>query len=186
MEGKMLREHGDIDMFIENMDKNINELLSKLKTKQFTCSYYDDMQMLKLNKNNVKIIINPIIFENATAIWKHIGEQGFVIFPKEWLDTEYKEFHGINVLTSGYKFEYCIRTIMKYTNPNWENRIRDKDIQAKEYYEKILLENNIKGEELLDKIWSYNPYWLKDGYNGYENPVLVIGREYKKKQGHCT
>jgi tRNA nucleotidyltransferase/poly(A) polymerase len=26
MEGKILREHGDIDMFIENMDKNVNEL----------------------------------------------------------------------------------------------------------------------------------------------------------------
>jgi hypothetical protein len=179
MEGKILREHGDIDMFIENMDKNINKLIKKLKTKNFICSYYSDMQMLILNKNNIKATLNPIIFKNTTAIWKHIGEQGFISFPKEWLDMEYKEFQGIYVLTAGYKFEYCIRTIIKYTNPNWENRIREKDIQAKEYYKKILLKNNINGEELLKKIWSYNPYWLKDGYTGYEKPVLVIGKEYK-------
>jgi hypothetical protein len=104
MEGKILREHGDIDMFIENMDKNVNELIKKLKTKDFICSYYGDMQMLILNKNNIKATLNPIIFRNATAIWKHIGDQGFFSFPKEWLDTEYKEFQGINVLTAGYKF----------------------------------------------------------------------------------
>jgi hypothetical protein len=33
-------------------------------------------------------------------------------------------------------------------------------------------------KELLKMIWSYNPYWLKEGYNGYEAPVLVLGKDY--------
>ena len=64
-------------------------------------------------------------------------------------------------------------------NPNWTNKIREKDILAKEYYCKKLFENNIRVEELMEKIWAYNPFWFKEGYNGYEAPILVIGKDYK-------
>lgn len=179
MEGKILRKHGDIDMFIENMDKNIDSLINKLENKNYTCSYHNDIKMLKLEKDNVKTTINPIIFNNKTAIWKHIGDQGFICFPKEWLDIEFRQFYGINILTSGIKFEYCVRKIIKHMNPNWKIRTRKKDIIANEYYKSKLLENNIEPDELMEKIWGYNPFWLKDGYNGYEAPVLVIGKDYK-------
>ena len=179
IEGKILREHGDIDLFMENMDMKINSLLDLFKNNEYICSYHDDIQMLNLEKNNVKVTINPIIFKNETAIWKHIGNEGFICFPKEWLDIEYRNFYGINVLTSGCKFEYCIKSIIKYMNPNWTNKIREKDILAKEYYCKKLFEKNIRVEELMEKIWAYNPFWFKEGYNGYEAPILVIGKDYK-------
>jgi hypothetical protein len=179
IEGEILREHKDIDMFIENMDSKIDDILNELNAKKYKCLYADNIQMLILEKNNIEIAINPIVFKNETAIWKHIGELGFICFPKEWLDIEYKNFYGLNILTSGYKLEYCLRIILKETNPLWKNKIREKDILAKEYYGKKLLENNIKAEELLEKIWSYNPYWFKNGYKGYEPPVLVIGKDYK-------
>jgi hypothetical protein len=176
IEGKILREHKDIDMFIENMDEHIEKLGHELK--DFKFDYHNNIKMLKLEKNGIKITINPIIFINETAIWKHIGEQGFINFPKNWLDKDFRHFYDIKVLTSGYKFEYCVRRIIKYMNPNWTKNIREKDIIANKYYENILKENGIKPSELLEKIWGYNPFWLKDGYNGYEAPVLVIGKEY--------
>ena len=186
LEGKILREHGDIDMFIENLDINIDNLEYKFKSKDYDCKYHKDIQMLNLGKNKIKATINPIKFNNKTAIWKHIGDQGFICFPKEWLDVDFRTFYDINVLTSGIKFEYCVRKIIKYMNPNWTNRTREKDITANKYYEKKLMENNINPKELMEKIWAYNPYWFKDGYNGYEAPVLVIGRENIKDQEHCT
>ena len=184
LEGEFLRDHKDIDLFIENMDENINELMNKLNNKNYNCSYAADMQMLKLEKNNIKAVLNPVITQNKTAIWKHIGDQGFISFPNEWLDTEYRTFYGLNILTSGIKFEYCLRKIIKYMNPNWTNKTRDKDIAANEYYKTKLMENNIEPDGLLDKIWGYNPYWLNYGYNGYEPPVLVIGKEYRENQRH--
>jgi hypothetical protein len=179
IEGKFLREHKDIDIFIENMDTNINSLMDKLKNKEYNCSYATNMQMLKLAKNNVRAVLNPIIYNKNVANWKHIGDQGFICFPKDWLDTEYRTFYDVKILTSGIKFEYCVRKIIKYMNPIWTNKIRDKDNVANEYYKSKLLENNIEPEQLLEKIWGYNPYWLNDGYNGYEPPVLVIGKDYK-------
>lgn len=179
LEGKILREHGDIDMFLENMDTNIHNLLDKLKIKGYNCSYNENIQMLNIERNNIKTTINPIIFNNNTAIWKHIGNQGFICFPAEYLDTELRKFYDINVLTSGFKFEYCIRKIIKYMNPHWTNNIREKDIKVHTFFERKLQENNINPKELLEKIWGYNPFWLKDGYNGYEAPVLVLGKEYQ-------
>jgi hypothetical protein len=179
IEGKFLREHGDIDIFIENMDTEINKIINKLEKLNYECTYSTEMQMLNAKKDNIRTTMNPIIFDKKVAIWKHIGEQGFINFPKEWLDNEYRNFYNIKVLTAGYKFEYCVRKTIKHMNPNWENRIREKDIKAIEYYEKIILDNNIRPGELLEKIWGYNPYWIKDGYNGYEPPVLVLGKEYK-------
>ena len=179
IEGKILREHGDIDVFIENMDMNIDELIEKFNNAKYKCSYLNDIQMLNLVKNEVKATINPIRFIDKTAIWKHIGEQGFISFPKDWLDKEYRNFYNLSILTAGIEFEYCIRKIIRYMNPNWTGNIRDKDIIANAYYEKKLLDKNISPKELLGKIWGYSPFWLKDGYNGYEPPVLVIGREYK-------
>jgi len=179
IEGKILREHNDIDVFIENLDTNIKYLEEKFTNNGYNFLFSNEIQMLKLNKNGIKATINPVKFINKTAIWNHIGEQGFICFPKDWLDIDYREFYGIKVMTAGIKFEYCVRKIIKYMNPAWLNRIREKDIIANEYYQKKLEEEKIEPAELLDKIWGYNPYWLKDGYNGYEAPVLVIGKDYK-------
>jgi hypothetical protein len=186
IEGKILREHGDIDVFIENMDIYIKDIVKLFEKAKYKYKYHNDIQMLNLEKSNIKTTINPIEFIGKTAIWKHIGEQGFINFPREWLDSEYRNFYNLSIRTSGIKFEYCSRRIIKDMNPNWTDKIREKDIKSIEYFEKKLHEENIDPNELLEKIWGYNPYWLKEGYNGYKPPVLVLGKDYKQKQGHIT
>jgi hypothetical protein len=178
IEGKILREHGGLDMFMENMDSNIIDLEKYFIKNGYKYKYDNDLQMINIEKDDVRNTLNPIIFKNETAIWKHIGNFGFMCFPKEWLDTEYREFYNVKVLTSGILFEYSVRKIIKYMNPEWTNKIREKDIVANKYYENKILEMNINPKELMEKIWAYNPYWYKDGYNGYEAPVFVEGKDY--------
>jgi hypothetical protein len=179
LEGKFIREHKDLDMFAEDLELIIDKVIGVFEKLEYECQYNNDISMLRVDKNNKHIGINPLEIKYDVAIWKHIGQKGFVIFPKDWLDQEPRIFYDTKVLTAGYKFEYTFRKIAKYLNPKWNER--DKDKEAKEYYKNILDKNKIKEEDLLKKIWSYNPFWLEYGYNGYESPVLVLGKDYIKE-----
>ena len=176
LENRILREHKDIDVFIENLVENLNGIINNMEKLKYKCEYTEKFCMLKIIKNGKHFGINPLKINHEVAIWKHIGEKGFVAFPKEWLDEKRRTFYDINVLTSGIKFEYSFRIIATHLNPQWKER--EKDNAALKYYKQKLIENNIDEKELLKNIWSYNPFWLDYGYNGFKEPVIVLGKEY--------
>ena len=41
---------------------------------------------------------------------------------------------------------------------------REKDVVAREYLEKYISEIGIKGEDVMKKMWSRNPYFEKGGW----------------------
>jgi hypothetical protein len=176
IENQYSRKHKDLDMFIEELDTKKEIIIKAFIEKNYKYEYKESFKMLVLYKNNIHVAINPIMFDHNIAIWKHIGDKGFVVFPKEWLDKEPREFNGINILTAGIKFEYGFRKIAKYLNPEWKER--EKDIIGMEYYKNKLMNENIKEEDILNNIYSYNPFWLEYGYNGFKDPVIVIGKNY--------
>jgi hypothetical protein len=175
LEKKLLREHRDIDVFIEDLVEHLSEITNSMEKMKYQCKYNEEINMLVIYKNEKHFGINPLKINHDIAIWKHIGEKGFVVFPKEWLDEKERQFFDINVLTSGIKFEYSFRKIATHLNPQWKEREKDKI--ALEYYEQKIIENNIDKKELLKNIWSYNPFWLDYGYNGFMEPILVLGKE---------
>lgn len=176
LEGELLREHDDIDAFTEELDVNINDIIPRLEMKKYQCKYDSVYSMLKARKNNIKISINPIQLRNGIVFWKHIGEKGFICFPSTWLLNNLYPFYKIDVFVSGIEFEYSFRLLSQYINPEWT--IREKDKKALDYYEAKIHEKSITRLELLEKIWSFNPYWIEKGYDAFKAPVLVIGRDY--------
>ena len=177
LSGVILRTHKDIDCFIENLDTNIEIIEKYFYKKGYQCHFNSEFLMLTIEKYNQHVSINPIHFKDKLiAEWKHIGNQGSITFPIKWLDTEYRMFYNIPVLTAGSKFEYVFRELIEYLNPEWKPRIKDKS--AKKYFRKLEEDNR----ELFEEFTSYNPFWLKKGYADNTPPVLVNGKLLKEKR----
>lgn len=171
-EGKILREHGDLDGFIENMMSILDQLIAEYKIRGYHTEFRNDINMLSIGKENVCAAFNPLDIDGTVAMWRHIGDQGTVYFPYAWLDDVPRSFYGVEVYTSGLRFEYGFRSIVNNLNPEWCNE-REKDKIAKEYLAAKIVEEGIGIKTILKNIWSYNPFWAKKGYDPFDKPTLV-------------
>jgi hypothetical protein len=172
LEGKFLREHGDLDGFTENMMTQLDELISRYQKKGFTVEFKSGLNMLVISRGGQHASFNPLDINQSVAMWRHIGDQGTVYFPYDWLDAQPRDFYDIKVYTSGLRFEHAFRSIASSLNPEWKGR--DKDKVACEFLLNKLREQGIDTPALMRSIWSYNPYWLKYGYDPFDKPTLVF------------
>lgn len=179
LEKRFLREHKDLDVFIEYLEENKGKLTQYFTEKKYNCKYIEEISMLVIEIEGKHASMNSLIYKEDSAIWRHIGEQGFISFPKIWLENNLILFYNIPVRISGVNFEFCFRSIIKALNPEWKTR--NKDIDSLKFYDGIIKKTNSNIEEMLTKIWSYNPFWQTKGYCGYEKPVIVLGKEYIKE-----
>jgi hypothetical protein len=170
-EGQLLRPHDDIDGFIENLLDHTAKLTEAFSNRGYQVRILEEFQMLRIDRGDTHAVFNPFMIERSVAQWDHIGANGSVYFPSEWLDDVPREFEGIQVRASGDRFEYAFRSIATLTNPTWKPRA--KDTAAITYLRKRLLNYGIDPEELLSRIWSYNPFWIDKGYDPFSPPVLV-------------
>lgn len=171
-EGEFLREHSDLDGFIENMASVLELLIEKYQSRGYLVKYLEEFSMLEVAiDENQYASFNPVVIEGGLAMWRHIGDRGTVYFPESWLDNQPRDFYDAKVYTSGLKFEYAFRQISALVNPDWVEREKDK--VAKSYLEKKMNELNINPDEIMRNIWSYNPYWIGKGYDPFDKPTLV-------------
>lgn len=171
-EGKFLREHRDVDGFIENMMGNLEILIAHYENRGYSTEFNSYINMLSVRKGDLRAAFNPLDIDEKVAMWRHIGDQGTVFFPLSWLDNAPRSFYNIKVYTSGLCFEYGFRKIVHFLNPEWVIE-REKDRIAKEYLEAKINEKGIDTKTILKSIWSYNPLWIKEGYDPFDKPVLV-------------
>lgn len=171
-EGKFLREHGDLDGFIENMMSVLDLLIEKFKNKGYQTMFYSDINMLQISKGEQHASFNPLDIEGEVAMWRHIGNQGTVYFPYKWLDSTPYNFYETKVFTSGLYFEYAFRNIVRDINPEWKER--EKDQIAKQYLNEKIKEKCIDDKEISKYIWSYSPFWIQKGYSPFSKPTLVV------------
>ena len=127
--------------------------------------------MLEIIKGDIHAAFNGLELDGETAMWRHIGKDGTVYFPKSWLDTEPRDFYGVKVYSAGYRFDYAIKTKASMLTPVWE--LREKDHLAIAYWEEILRENGENPEDIYKWIWSYNPFWYKKGYDEFFRPTVA-------------
>ena len=171
LEGRFLREHGDLDGFTEELACCWPQLAEAYTKLGYKSEYNHEFSMLIIRKNGFHAGFNPLEREHGVAMWRHIGSRGTVFFPECWLDAEPRLFYNVPVYTAGARFEYGFRAMACSLNPNW--KLREKDRAAKAYLLDVLRRDGVVAGDILRNMWSYNPFWLKEGYDPFDPPVLV-------------
>jgi hypothetical protein len=158
LEGKFLREHGDLDGFTERMLENLERMKSLYEDRGYITEFSDKFHILKIRKGELHASFNrlDVSKDGEMALWRHIGDHGTVYFPFEWLDEIPRDFYGVKVYSAGMKLDYAIKSKVKLLSLQWD--LRDKDKEALKYLENKLRDDGIKPTDVHSKIWSYNPY----------------------------
>jgi hypothetical protein len=133
------------------------------KQRGYSTEYLSDIDMLKIDLHGCKAAFNRLEIEKDVAMWRHIGNEGTLFFPTAWLNKTPISFYCIPILVSGMEFEYVIKARVKLLSPIWD--LRNQDTTALEYWTKTLKLRNINSDDLLNQVWSDNPYWRRMGYN---------------------
>lgn len=170
-ESRFLREHGNLDGFTENLTELFPSLSASYQGLGYAVKYNKELQMLEIRKDGAFASFNPLNIDGKTARWRHIGDGGSVFFPAEWLDTEPRGFYDAEVYTSGFRFEYAVKTKAALLGP--EREPRDKDLIAVKYLKNMLRRMSVTPGDVYKWIWSYNPYWYKKGYEEYFRPAVA-------------
>ena len=170
-EGQFLREHGDLDGFVENLDAHLDSLMDEYRKRGYDVQYIHAFSMLEIRRGLVHASFNPLKKNGEIAEWKHIGNEGSVYFPTKWLDAAPRLFYDVKVYTAGLLFEYAIKTKISMLHPKWQ--LREKDQIAIHYMREKLQERNIDEKDIYAWIWSYNPYWYKQGYDEFFRPTIA-------------
>ncbi|MBN2559235.1 MAG: hypothetical protein JXB33_10825 [Clostridia bacterium] len=182
-EGGFLREHGDIDGFTVDMMNKLHVLKTIYTERGYLVEFNSEFNILKISMNGLHATFNPLDIDENVAMWRHIGNQGTVFFPSEWLDMEPRRFCDINVYTAGILFDYGFRSIAGRCNPSWKEREKDKMAMA--YLKEKIEGMGMDSSTILGKIWSYNPFWAKRGYDPFKDPVLVVPETGKQGEESC-
>jgi hypothetical protein len=161
LHGAFLRAHHDIDGFTRDLLRVKDDMASMLVEKGYTTSYLDEVDMLQIRRGDVRAALNRLEVDGSTAMWRHVGDQGTIYFPVDWLDPTPRRFCGVNVYISGARFEYAIKVGVHLLNPEWQ--LRDKDRAAIRLLKAELDRNGYDRTEIMEKIWSYTPYWVHRG-----------------------
>lgn len=170
-EGHFLREHGDLDGFVENLIENLDVMIEEFIKREYEVTFNDEFLILEVKSGLVHASLNPLQINGKVAEWMHIGNEGSVYFPSEWLDQIPRSFYNIKVYTSGIRFEYAVKTKISMLNPEWN--LREKDLLAIKYMKEKLDERGILEEDIYKWFWSYNPFWYKKGYDEFFRPTVA-------------
>lgn len=169
--GEFLRDHGDVDGFTLNLWPLRDEMAALYRQRSYTVTFLEEVNFLKIERNDVHAVFNRLEFDGDLAQWRHVGDFGTVYFPKRWLSETPRRFYDMQVFVSGIEFEYAIKACPRLLSPEWKSR--DKDRDALDWLNRVLDEQGLNREEILRQVWSYTPYWVRKGYGEYAAPVAA-------------
>jgi hypothetical protein len=169
LECRFLREHKDIDCFTLNLLDFKGDMAAIFKERGYATELSTDIDMFQINKDGYEAAFNRLELNDETAMWRHIGNEGTLYFPRIWLADTPRDFYNTHVYISGIEFEYCIKARVELLSPIWQ--LREKDIEALEYFTRLLIEKKVNLESVLRTVRSDNPYWRKRGHNS--KPLLT-------------
>jgi hypothetical protein len=168
--GEFLRIHHDIDAFTLNLLDIKVEMAALFAERGYRTSYIDAYDMLRVEKDALHAAFNRLEIDGATALWRHVGDQGTVCFPVDWLDSTPRCFYDACAYTSGLQFEYAIKSNIHLLNLEWQ--LRDKDRCALNFLTAKLARKEIDVAEMLAEIWNSTPYWIQRGYPEYAKRIV--------------
>jgi hypothetical protein len=165
MEGRFLREHGDIDCFTLNL-LEVKETIDELFVcRGYATEFVPGIDMYKVMNNGCHAVFNRLEIDKDTAMWRHIGDKGTLYFPRVWLKDTPMAFYDTSAYVSGIEFEFAIKAKVELLSPEWH--LRETDKIALEYYTNALIQQNISSESVLNQVWSDNLCWREKGYKEY-------------------
>jgi len=176
LHGKLTREHSDLDCFTENLVENIDALKHKYVSMGYEIDmrYYQDYWMLQIKKDGIHAAFNTMKNVCGIAHWHHIGPQGTVFFPYEWLDKEPRFFNGALAYTWGAEMAYIVKTNTKLVNVEWAQwEMREKDKADVLILEEVLLSKGINIDDAIKKVWSHNPHFYEKGFEECYFPIRL-------------
>ncbi len=161
LKGRFLREHKDIDCFTLSLLDVKDNMDAMFHNMGYSTEFTAGIDMFKIHKDANTAVFNRLEYDDETAMWRHIGNEGTFFFPRVWLEDTPRSFYNTQVFVSGIEFEYCLKARIELLNPSWQ--LREKDTQALEYWTGCLQGKNIDPESVLRLVRSDNPYWRKKG-----------------------
>jgi hypothetical protein len=170
-EGRFLREHHDLDGFTFNLLELLPELTNQFEQAGYTTTFREDIHMLVIEREGLHAAFNRLDIDGEIAMWRHIGDEGTVYFPVNWLDAAPRDFYSTQVYSAGLQLDYALKTNIRMTHATWE--LREKDCAAIAQLEEALAARALDPEQFLREVWSYNPFWAKRGYSAYSMPAVA-------------
>jgi len=171
IEGRFLREHKDLDGFTLNLLDVLDEMRTLFEKRGYATEFRDDFDMLVIRRDGLHAAFNRLEVDGPTAMWRHIGNEGTVYFPAQWLDAAPRHFYDVPVFSAGIELDYVLKTNIRMFHAEWN--FREKDLAAVAHLEKLMAEKNITPDDFLPQVWSYNPFWVKFGYPQYAMPTVA-------------
>ena len=168
-------EHGDIDGFTVDLLNKRETLTQLYERRGYKVKFLEAFHILRIDKNGEHAGFNRLDIENEVALWRHIGPEGTLYFPSEWLSNTPIDFYDTKAFISGLEFEYCIKTHPELLNPDWKGRQKDKETAL--WAKSRLIEKGQDPENLFERVWSYNPFFAKRGNKEYWLPKIIRKEE---------
>ena len=139
--------------------------------KGYTTQFRKDIDMLVVARGDLHAAFNRLELDGEIAMWRHIGNEGTVYFPVDWLDDAPRDFYDARVFSAGIQLDFTLKTNIRMTHATWD--LREKDQAAIAYLEKAMTAKGMDPEDFLRRVWSFNPYWAKRGYPAYAMPAVA-------------
>lgn len=181
LRGVLTREHGDLDLFCENLVDHLGALREAYEARGYETKYLADFWMLQIRKGEVHAGFNMVRNVDGIAHWHHIGIHGTVFFPFVWLDQSPADFCDAPAYTIGLRLAYALKSCPRLLSPEWKSR--PKDLADLAVLEDLLRDGGIEKTDFLGHVWAHNPFWYARGYAEYEFPVAPDSP--KKSENSC-
>ena len=97
--------------------------------------FRDDIDMLIIAKDDLHAAFNRLEVDGPIAMWRHIGDEGTVYFPVDWLDAAPRDFYGVQVYSAGVQLDYVLKTNIRMFDA--ERELREKDHAAIEHLRRL-------------------------------------------------
>ncbi len=137
----------------------------------YATEFREDIDMLTIRKDGLHASLNRLEADGPIAMWRRIGDEGTVYFPVEWLDAAPRDFYGVPVYTAGIQLDYTLKTNIRMIHATWNLREHDHAVIAA--LEQMMAQYDLNPEDFLRHVWSFNPYWVKQGYPEYAMPTVA-------------
>ena len=155
-QGRLLREHHDLDYLTMNLD-GVKPHLARLFGQRGWLTKELSNGDLAIRSHEVKIQLGNIVEVGHHIRWTHAGPRGYFAFPRHWLRPEPVRFYGADVHVVEPELEYVIKEFRKLLNPDWE--AREPDIIEQEQLRAMLQARGIDPESLCAQVvaWTLTP-----------------------------